>query len=82
MGVVRGLDHAKGEQNRWATMMAATIRLNHASFRAACSTLAVPKDLMRESFETFGTVEALFLQGLGSLDAVGIAGGGFSGLLL
>lgn len=77
-----GLNHAKGQKNRRASVMAATVRFNHASFGAACAAFPIPENLSGKGFDPFGTVKPLFLQSLRGLDPVGVAGCGFNGLFL
>lgn len=80
--VVRGLDHTQSQENRRTPVVTATVRLNHASFRAACAAFSIPENLLGEGFDGIGCRESFLFQSLGCFNAVGVVGFGCGGLFL
>lgn len=70
--VFMGLDHAEGEKNRRATVGTNTVGFDDTTLGAACPAFSIPENLTGKDFDSFGTVESLLLQSLGSFDPVGV----------
>ena len=79
--VFMGLDHAKGDQNRRATMGTGSVGFNYATLAAACGRGCVKQGIAGESFQAFrGIGKALVFQGFGCADSVRVVGFGFHDL--